>query len=940
MRLLKSTLTAVLCITASAAMALNPLPKDPDVRTGTLPNGLTYYLRHNNVPAAQADFYLAQRVGSVNETESQRGLAHFLEHMCFNGTRHFPGNSLITYLESLGVKFGANLNAYTSTDETVYNICKVPATRQTALDSCLLILRDWSHDLTLDGKDIDEERGVIEGEWRQRQGSANLRMLEKAAPEVYGDNIYGHRMPIGLMSVVRNFSHDTLRDYYNKWYHPCNQAVVVVGDIDVDVMENRIKDLWKDIPAAPASALAPTVEVADNRDIIVSVQSDPEQTSSNVILYLKHDDLDPAYTNTIEELRRDLAADLVSAMLAERFDALEEKPEAAFTNLGVGDMKFLLSRTRHALMVRAGVKAGREQQAVGQFADILKQAATHGFTETELKRAVIDARAKLDNAFASRNSVTNTEYARRYVRNYLDGGAMPSAEQNYKMMKGVIGTMDTTRVNNYIRDIVKDDAGHNTVIIAYLPSGTAVTPDALASAWSSVHSADLAPYVDSAVEGCLLAEEPMPGKITAEQKLDAFGSKIWTLSNGVRVHLRHNDAKADQVLIQGYGEGGLSQGYDASLAPEYRLVNDVLAVSAAGAYTTSQMRKLLAGKSIRSDIKIDNMRESMGVATTPGDMEDAFRLIYLKATDLRPDTAAFRSLVENRRLKLSSTQSNPTFIMGDSIHANVYGHHPLGEKVSLADLDAVSYDRIMDLYHKRFSDMGNFTFYIAGNFNEDSLRGYVERYLAALPTSGQYKGERADIGYRYASGRGRRTFHCPMEVPQSICYTFYNTTCPYNLENVVKGHMLGTLIADSLRQDIREKRGWTYGVKGHAGISAGMNGNDPASLIMPVYIRVAPENADSTFLTVAQTVDAFADKRNISVAQVDKVRRNMLRDYADNADDNVYWITVMNAYDRFGQDMHNGYEKIANAITPQTLADFARRYMLNANRLQLEMAPN
>ncbi len=931
-------LSAVCCLMANAR--LNPLPIDPDVRIGTLPNGLTYYIRHNSTPEHRADFFLAQRVGSINEEENQRGLAHFLEHMCFNGTKHFPGNTLISYLESIGVKFGANLNAYTSTDETVYNICEVPSTRTSALDSCLLILRDWSHDLTLDGKEIDAERGVIKGEWRQRNGAANNRLLEKAAPVIYSGSLYGHRLPIGLMDVVENFSHDALRDYYRKWYHPQNQCVIVVGDINPDHVEATIKSLWADVNRPDHDATPAPVAIPDNDRVIATVQSDPEQPNPLVQLYIKHDGTPADAEGTIAELRHDLARSLVTAMLVDRFEDIEQDPKAPFYNIGIGDMKFLLSRTKQALLMRANAKPSRETECVARFATELKRAAKHGFLPSELQRAKLDYRAKLDSDFANRNKTPNTTYARKYVRHYLDGGALPSAEQYYKMMKGVINQVDVEQVNDYIRSIVGPD-NRNVVLVAYIPENSAYTlaETDMANAYTSIRESELTPYEDRIVAGTLLTEEPKAGSIIAEEDNTLFGSKIWTLSNGIKVHLRYSAHKPDQILIQGYSPGGLSQHYNPELAADYRMANDIIAISAFGDHSSTDLRRMLVGKNIRTSVSIENMEERIGASTTPADLPTALQLLYLKATDIRPDRNAFRALIENKRMKLESGSTNPTFAMGDSIHRHVYSHHPLGEKLKAADLNNVDYERVLNLYRDRFADMSDFTFYVTGDFNEDSLRTYVCRYIASLPAAGRIE-QPKDINYRYVTGREHRRFTMPMETPQTIAYTFYNTNCDYNLPNVIKGHILGRLIQSTLMSDLREKRGWTYGVKAHCGLSAGMNGNDPASLIMPVYIRVSPENADSCFSIVASTVDSMSDSGNITADELNKVKSYMVKSYTDNAADNAYWITVMHMYDKFGKDMHNNYEEIVNSISPDDISEFAGQYLTPAHRIQLEMSPD
>lgn len=940
MKLIK-TLLALLALTPAAVNAgkLNPLPVDADVRIGTLPNGLTYYIRNNGQPANRADFFIAQRVGSVNEEENQRGLAHFLEHMCFNGTKHFPGNSIITYLESIGVKFGANLNAYTSTDETVYNICDVPTTRQSSLDSCLLILRDWSHDLTLADADIDAERGVIKGEWRQRQGTANNRMLEKAAPVIYRNSIYGQRMPIGLMSVVENFPYKDLRDYYHRWYYPENQCVVVVGDIDPDRIEAKIKELWSDVNRPDFDVTPVKAEVPDNETIIATVQRDPEQVTPVVQIFIKHDGPADGDVNTINELRRDMARDLVASMLAERFTDLETSTGTLMSNVGVGDRSFLLSRQKDALMVRAATTPGREAECINTLAAELQRAAKYGFTPVELQRAKLDQRASLDLQFSSHSKITNTQYAKKYVRHYLDGGALPSMEQYYKMMKGVLGQIGIDQVNEYLREVVTPE-GKNVVLIAYLPDNgdASLTDEGLAGAYSSVDLAALTPYEPGDVDKPLLAAAPVAGSIVAESNDTLFGSTVWTLSNGIRVHLLKSSNTPDQILIAGYSPGGFSANYDPALAPEYHLVNDVLSAGAYGGHTATDLRRMTAGKNVRVDISIDNMEERISAVTTPADLATAMQMIYLKATSAERDDNAFNSIIENQRMKLSSGTGNPTFIMADSIHYYVYDRHPLGAKLSLDDLDRVSYDRIIDMHKDRFGDMSDFDFYIVGDFDTDSMRVYAADYLAALPAAGRME-KAKDINYHYAKGRERMSFTTPMETPQTIAYTFYNYPCEYTLANVIKGHTFGSLMQSKLLQDLREDRGWTYSIKAHGGVSAGMNGDDASNFMMPVYIRVAPENADATFAAVAGTAEAMADAANISDDELLKIKQYMLKSYAQNMDENSYWLTVLHVYDKFGRDMHNGYAEIVESLTPADIAEFVKTVILPANRLQMSMSP-
>lgn len=936
-KLTKIFISAAAMASALTSSALNPLPADPEVRTGVLPNGLTYYLRHNDRPSRQADFYIAMRVGSVNENDNQRGLAHFLEHMCFNGTRHFPGNSLISYLESLGVKFGANLNAYTSTDETVYNICEVPSARVSALDSCLLILRDWSNDLLLEPKEIDAERGVIKGEWRQRTAQASSRLLEKALPEIYPGSPYGHRMPIGSMEIVESFKPRQLKDYYKKWYHPHNQCVIVVGDIDLDHMEAQIRSLWSDVKSPKGAVAFDPPAIPANASPIASVQTDPEQSASTLSLYIKHPSIADSLENTIASLRDEVVRSMVCRMLAERLTEVENASESPILSTAIGDMKFLLSRGQQAMILRTPVKKGRVRDAVTALSAEVKRAAVHGFLPTEFERAMIDEKAEMEKAYSERTTTTNTDYARSYVRHYLDGGPLLSAEQRYKMMKGVVGQVEMADCNGYIRSLVRENDA-DVVMVAYLPQTDVTSASDLVSAYTSVSAADLEAYADKAVSGEILKNEPLAGSIVSESDLPLFGAKKWTLSNGITVYLRPSDHQADRVTITGYSQGGFSQNYDPALAPEYKTLNDALSISAAGDYSADDLRRLLVGKQVKASIAVDNMDEAVTASSSRRDLCDAFRLIYLKSTGLRPDHAAFDRLIDRQKSHIADNRSNPTFAMGDSIHAYVYGRHPLGVKLSPEAVAGVDYDKIFEIYRDRFGDMSDFAFFVSGDFDTDSLRNYVCRYIASLPAAGRVEKPK-DINYRYGLTPESARFTMPMQTPQSIVYSFYHFPCEFNLKNRILAQIAGTVLQNKLRDDLREKRGWTYGVKTHIGLNACYNGDDPSLAIMPVYIRVAPENAAATFGIVDSTMRSLADVSAIEADEVARIREYMLKNYSAALNDNGFWESVMRIYHVYGVDMVSDYEKTLRDVTPQDVAGFVREILLPAHRMQLEMAP-
>lgn len=935
---LLSIIVAVLmtAIAPSAYARYVAVPNDTAVYIDKLPNGLTVYLRHNTEPAGQVDFYLVQSVGSVNENDNQRGLAHFLEHMCFNGTKHFPGNSLIDYLESIGVKFGANLNAYTSTDETVYNICAVPAQRTTALDSCLLILRDWSHDLLLNDADIDAERGVIEGEWRQRQGNANARLLEKAVEKMYPGSPYGQRMPIGLMDVVRNFDPDVLRAYYHEWYNPVNQCVVVVGDIDVKRMAAKIGELWSDVPYDPSWKVSPRLNVPANENVIAVVESDPEQNASLIQVYIKHDDISDEDSRTIVRMRRDVASSMAMSMLAERFDEIQQSDDAPFTNLGIGDRNFVMARVQPAVFMRVVPKPGREKDVIALINTELQRVSRHGFTQSEFVRAQADERSENNNAYAASSKQTNTQRATKYVRHFLDGGLLPSDDAEYKMKKGVIGTMTVDSVNAYIRSVVPAD-GRNVVLVAYMPQTSKLTADDLTQAWNGVSADEITPYVDKFLNRPLMTATPVPGSIVSEDADSVYGAKIWKLANGITVYVKKTDFEPGKVIIQGRRDGGQSVGYDPSLAAEYHLLNDALAVSALGDNSRSDVRRIMAGKSVKTQLEIEKMDETLAARAVSTDITEALQLLHLAATSLKKDDEAFARLLQAKRVKLDSNAGNPTNIMGDSIHLNVFNHHPLGAHLSADEIDRVSYDKIMKLYNDRFSDCSGFNFYIVGDFDEDKLKNDVCTYLGSLPGNGR-ESKAMDVGFGY-SDTMTKEWTTPMQIPQTICYSFYHVPCEFTPENLANARVLSRVYSTLLRKDLREERGWTYGIQTHIGLTGAINGNDPSNAIMPVYVKVAPENADSTFTIVNNTAMAMADPANVPADLVASVKESLLKDMTEAQTSNAFFVSLMYNRCKYGVDMNGPFIEAVKAVTPQSVADFAARTLVAAKRLQLRMAP-
>lgn len=935
MRFFKSfILPLTACLSFFTSQAYEVIPADPTVRTGKLPNGLTYYVKQNNYPEHRADFFIAQKVGSIQEEEHQRGLAHFLEHMCFNGTKHFPGNSLISYMESVGVKFGANLNAYTSTDETVYNISNVPTAQRSVLDTCFLVLADWSCNLLLNNKDIDEERGVIEGEYRHRSG-ANYRLLEKSSDALYPGCLYGKRMPIGLMSVVKNFKYKDLKDYYKKWYHPGNQAIIVVGDIDPEYAVAKITELFADFKTPKNATPVVPVQVPENENIISTVQTDPEQGTTSVRLLFKHNDISCQDMATTKFLENDYLKHLVCRMLSARFDELKQKPEAPVITVGVSDRDYMISKTQQAFQIIATAKPGRANDAMKFISTEVHRARIHGFTESEMRRARLNYEASLDKFYRERDKYTNTAYCRDFVRAFIDGEPFPDIETAFNLSLKVINNVGLDQVNNYFQSIISP-TNRNVVLVTFAPEGQDIpTEQSLAEAFREGREQQVTAWVDEVKSGKLLNEEPTPGTIVAETPLNRFGAKVWTLSNGAKVYLKKTEFSPDEVTVNAAGPGGLSQNYTAVNAPSFKAIGGVVAASAFGEFNQTDLKKVLAGHNVAVRPFVSKTEEGFAGRTTPRDLETEFQLIYLKLTSIQKDENAFNQFLETNRTRLSN-QTDPKFEFADSIFSNVFNRHPLGaEKLTKDEVEHVNYDVIIDCYRDRMADVSDWNFYIVGNYDEDSLRNLTERYLAALPGNGRIE-QPKDIGYRLFDRKIDNRWTRKMENQQDKVYYFWTDTATYNLRNQLIAQITGQIFNNIFREEIREKRAWTYHVDTHCSIVTDHNGNDAPIIYFPLNVTLKAGTAEECRQIIEQTIAQVASD-GISTEQLDKVKQYLRKVHDEDVVDNSYWMAMMKAYAKFEIDFNADYMTTLNSITTDDIRTFVDLHMARNPRLNLTM---
>ena len=937
----KKLMVAVLMMFTGLAQAqqMPPIPADPDVRIGKLDNGLTYYIRHNNWPENRADFYIAQKVGSIQEEESQRGLAHFLEHMCFNGTKHFPGNSVIRYCESIGVQFGRDLNAYTAIDQTVYNISNVPTDRQSALDSCLLILSDWSNALTLDPKEIDEERGVIHEEWRLRT-SPSSRMFERNLPALYPGSKYGLRYPIGLMSVVDNFKPKELRDYYEKWYHPTNQAIVVVGNVDVDHTEAEIKKLFGSFknPANPAPIV--DEQVPDNAEPIVIIDKDKEQQTNEVELMIKHDTYPDSLKHDINYLVYGYVKNAATYMLNNRLKEKALEADCPYVEAYAGDDSYIFAKTKDAFSISTSPKqlslASASLQAA--YTEALR-AAKFGFTPTEYARFQETYKSQLEKEYSNKDKRKNSQLYRDLVDNFLNDEPMPSIDYTYQVMSQIVPAIPVDVVNQMMAEFVPANDS-NLVVLAFCNEADGnvyPTKADLLGAVKNARSADITAYVDNVKNEPLISEAKMPkaGKIKSEKKNATLGYTTLTLSNGATVILKKTDYKKDQVLLSGRGIGGTTL-YGAKDYANLQMFNDVVGYSGIGGFSSTELQKVLAGKIANADLQLSNqLYTSCSGNSTPKDVETMLQMLYLYFTDITKDQKSYDNLMQQYEVQLKNRDLSPDVAVSDSLTATIYGHNPRVAPLTVNTLKNVSYDRILEMAKERTADAKAWTFTIVGNFDEATIRPLICKYLGALPST-KKKVVKSQRELNLAKGIIDNTFKRKQETPKSTAYMmWHNETMPYTLKNAVCADVAGQILSMEYLDKIREKESAAYSVGAQGGSAVGADNYRMFQIF--AYCPMKPEKKDIALKIMNEEVKNL--ENTCDAAKFQKCKEFLTKQFGDRCVSNGYWLGVIDDDYFYGVDDYTTYKSIVDALTTQDICNFMKEFNKAGNHITVTMLP-
>ena len=928
MKKLISFLLMLVAVSAvSAQMQMPPVPLDPAVKTGKLNNGLTYYIRHNEWPEKRCDFYIAQRVGSMQEEDDQRGLAHFLEHMCFNGTTHFPGDALKQYLERIGVKFGENLNAYTSFDETVYNINNVNVEIAGAVDSCLLILHDWSHDLLLEDKEIDKERGVIEEEWRVRR-SAQLRLIEAALPTICKDSKYAERMPIGTMEVVKNFPYETLRSYYRKWYRPDLQALIVVGDVDPDAVEKKLQTMFADIaPAAADAAVREEFPVPDNKEPLVFIGKDKEFTGMVASVMFKTEPLPRELRGTMAYIAQDYVEDAISGMLNERLNELSRKADAPFSGASVSFGDFLVAKTKEALSLDVMMKENRYAEGIKAAYRELLRASRGGFTESEYDRFKQEYLSQIDAAYEARDKRTNTSFVNDYVRHFIDNVPAAGIEWEHQMMSQIVPNIPLDMINQAIGELSQD----NRVILVFMPEKEGLacpTEQEVLSAMTEVDGEDIAAFTEE------VSTEPLVPELKSKVKVkkitdDIYGAKLITLSNGMKIHVKQTDYSPNKIIFRATSWGG------NSLYSNDEYVNSsnigMVRQGGLGNFSAVDLNKKLAGKQAGASASVGARSEVIEGNCVKKDIETMLQLVYLNFTSPRRDDEAFTSAIERSRNALKNQDLNPQTALQDSVISVVYNNNVRAKRFKEEDLDRINYDRLLEMYKERFANAGDFEYYLVGDVNADSVAPLLAKYLGALPAKGKKENYKM-IDQRMTKGERECYFTKEQDTPNSMNVFIYHTPMKETLRNDILVDMLQQAMTMLYTETVREDEGGAYGVP----VSANLIDYPEELAMVQIVLPTAPEKRISMTAIVNDGIKKMMAE-GPSEENLGKIKEYMLRSHQEDLKNNGYWMTSLVSKTRYNQEFVEGYEECVQSITIEDIKKVAQDIFGSGNRLVVGM---
>ena len=904
-------------------------PLDPKIRYGVLPNGMKYFIRANKLPEKRAEFYIAHNVGAIQEEDNQNGLAHFTEHMAFNGTKNFPQKALLDYLATIGVKFGQNVNAGTGVEQTIYMITSVPLIREGILDSAMLVLHDWSNFISFEPKEVDAERGVIREEWRM-YGSADMRMSNKLMPIIYKDSKYAKRDVIGDTAVINHFEHETIKNFYKKWYRPDLQALIIVGDFDTDAVEAKVKKLFGDIPAVINPTQKEVYPLPDNVEPLIGTASDPEATSTEVAVYYKAEKVKDSDKN-LGYMRLQLARSLINSMFGQRMSEISRKENPPFLNAYCFYSGY--TRVKDAFTGYAYARNNEGVKALTALLTEMERMKQFGFTKDELERAKANLMRSYESQYTEKDKRKNRELINGSLNNFLNNNPNPGIEFEYEFAKNIVPVISLQEINGSVKTYVHPE---NMVVTITGPEKEGISlpkEQDIKNAISLVRSSKIEAYVDNLAGKKLIEKEPVPGKVIKSSTNSAMGTTEWILSNGARVIFKPTDFKEDELTLSAYSIGGYTAA-DNSTIPSAQVLSNVVSEMGIGSFSRTDLNKMMAGKRVSVSPTIFGEREGFNGYMSPKDLETGLQLIYLYFTQPRWNETDFKTWIDKMKNNYINMQSDPRKAYSDTLTLMFSNHNKRFRPMTYKLLDEVSFEKIKAFYKDRFCDPGDFTFMFTGKINPDNVKPLFEKYLASLPTV-KRKDVFKDDGVRLPKGKVINDFSHENKTPRTSVYVNYNGTWKYTPEDILYLATIRHILELRYVETIREEKGGSY----HVGVSYTAKRLPIPNFYLNMSFDTDPKLADDLKAIVYREVKKIIDNGPTEV-DLQKAKEFFLKQRQEDLKENNWWLnTTLTEFYYHNIDILNGYEDRVKNLTVKAVQDFAQKALTQGNNIEVVMRP-
>ena len=925
-------LLAAALLAAFAAFGQNPLPNDPEVKIGKLENGMTYYIRHNDKPAQRAEFYLATDVGAYQEEDDQDGLAHFLEHMCFNGTKNFPGKALLDWLQSIGAEFGRNINASTGFEQTQYMLNNIPIVRESIIDSCLLIMHDYSHFVTCDPVEIDAERGVILEERRGRR-NASWRMFEQSLPYYFGDTPYARRTLIGGEEQLKTFKYESLTNFYKKWYNPDMQALVVIGDIDVNQIENKIKTIFSDIPAPEVPTQKIEYKIPANEEPVFGIITDKEATNSQIEMLWRGEPLPKQLNNTDVAYMMDIVKTYIRVIMNERFNDITSKPDAPFISAGFGIGK--LCNTCEAVSGNISFKDGEALKAFQAYLTEVEKLRRYGFTEGEVLRAKENILKRYDRAVEAAATRKNSEFVYPILNNFYFNEAILTPETDQQIAQAICSQLNAQVLNQMLPQLLTEQ---NVLVLFNGPEKEGLvnpTEAELAAVYAAAKNAEIAPNVEESVNEPLLDADLLAGGKVKKEKAGIYGETVWTLKNGVKVVVLPTEYKKDQVIINLSMDGGRTLIATEDLPSfEDNIWALFLRNCGLSKFSGTTLPKMLAGKTANANPFISNLTHGISASSTPKDVETALQLLYLTFTDPRFDEDEFQIGIQQIKAILPNIQKDPDFQFQIEKEKVFYNNNPRVLALNDELLTKANLATVERVYRELFKDAAGAEVTIVGNVDLAALKPLVEKYIGSLP-----KGKKATDWIKencisVADGQVEKTVNIKMQDPKSTVHQLYTAYLPYDIKTGVTLDVANYILDMIYTKTIREEQGGTYGV----GCAIQGRKKPVERIDIHVLFTTNVDQAELLSKIAIEELDKFA-QNGPTQEQFNMAMENLKKNLPEKRISNSYWLSALQHYSEYGVDYDKEYEAAINSVTPEDVKNILQAVLAQKNFIEVTLAP-